>query len=93
VCERECFRVLQCARMCVYVRVHANVLVLYLQNCANAQASHIQSSFRTHGEFENENTFALCTHTAAALQLSVRVTSDQSNFWCLDIFLLGHSVT
>jgi len=33
--------------------------------------------FRTHGEFENENTFALawkhvytCTHTAAALQLS-----------------------
>jgi len=59
VCVRECFRVFQCARMCVYVRVHANVLGLYFTNCANAQASHIQSSFRRHGEFENENTFAL----------------------------------
>jgi len=39
--ERECFRVLQCARMCVYVRVHGNVLGLYLQNCANVQALHI----------------------------------------------------
>jgi len=51
--------VLQCARMCVYVRAHGNVLGLYLQNCANAQTLHIQSSSRTHGEFENENTFAL----------------------------------
>ena len=32
--ERECFRVFQCARMCVCVRVHGIVL----WNCANAQA-------------------------------------------------------
>ena len=35
----------QCARMCVYVRVHANVLGIYLQNCANAQASHMKPDF------------------------------------------------
>ena len=31
--------------MCVYVRVHANVLGIYLQNCANAQASHMKPDF------------------------------------------------
>jgi len=41
VCEREGCLVLQCAHMCVYVRVHGNVLGLYLQNCANARALHI----------------------------------------------------
>jgi len=31
-------------------------------------------------------------HTAAALRLSVRITSDESKFWCLDIFLLRDCV-
>ena len=38
VCVRESFRVFQCARVCVRVRVHGIGLCLYLQNCANAQA-------------------------------------------------------
>jgi len=38
VCERECFRVFQCARVCVCVRVHGIWLCLCLQNCADAQA-------------------------------------------------------
>ena len=42
VCERECFRVFQCARVCVCVRVHGIELCLYLQNCAKLRPVSMQ---------------------------------------------------
>jgi len=93
VCVTEsvfaCSSVHACVYMCGCMVMY---LVCILQNCVNARALHIESSFE-HTLNSRMKTLLHLHLTAAALRLSVRITSDQLNFWCLDIFLLGHCIT